>query len=97
MIGAGSIVVLSLLGLLTGAHAQSLVELTAQNFVQAAQMPVSWLIHVEQLSNPQSAKAAAVLKPALAQAVQYYNGPTAQHKGVRVAHCDIQQQPRLRQ
>ena len=53
--------------LATPAYAQSggPLELTTQNFVQAAKQPIAWLINIEQPSNAQSRQAAQILQPAL--------------------------------
>jgi hypothetical protein len=79
----------------SSAKAQQPLELTASNFVQAAQQNVAWLIHIEQSSNPQSRAAASLLQPAMAQAAQYFHAFNPK-KGVRVAHVDIQTSSELR-
>ena len=89
---------LALVLLAGSAHAQtaSLYEITAQNFAQASAQPVAWLLQLESPWSRTGVQQAALLRPVMQQAAQYFNSMYTS-KGVRVGKVDLQQNAALRQ
>ena len=89
---------LALVLLAGSAHAQtaSIYEITAQNFAQASAQPVAWLLQLESPWSRTGVQQAALLRPVMQQAAQYFNSMYTS-KGVRVGKVDLQQNAALRQ
>ena len=67
----------------------SLYELTAKNFMQAAQQPITWLLQLE------SGMSGGVTASTMLQAAEYYHVRN-QQKGIRVGRVNLLQYPELR-
>ncbi len=72
-------------------QAGGIIELTSSNFVQAAKMPVTWLIHVDDGASPLGAAATT----AIATVARHYN-VLATDRGVRVGRANVRLHTELR-